>query len=86
MKLLIILHCEVNKFSSVWLASYRKQIDRFSSDQVEKIVGEDSDGFGTPGYEHLQNISKLIRTLQILSWGGQMDIVLLYFLHTSQIC
>ena len=64
----IILHCEVNKSSSVWQAAHREQIDDwFCSDQVEKIVCEDSDGSDTPGYEHLQNRSKLIRTLQILS-------------------
>ena len=63
----IILHCEVNKSSSVWQAANREQIDGFISDQVEKIVCEDSDGSDTPGYEHLQNRSKLIRTLQILS-------------------
>ena len=83
---LIVLHCEVNKRSPVWLASVRKQIDGFSSDQVERQVGDDGEGLATTGYEPLQDVSKLIRTLQILSWGGQMDIVLLYFLHTSQIC
>ena len=64
----IILHrSEVNKSSPVWQAANRAQIDWFGQHQVEKIVCEDSDGSDTPGYEHLQNRSKLIRTLQILS-------------------